>query len=498
MAANQLSPAQQLARKLATLGRTEAKQALSAIIDNLTPAEIIALCYSWETFWARKEQLLPPTFRTFGGITGKGWGKTRAMAQAVNHLVEHHGKRRIGLIAQKVETVEKTMIHGESGLIATAPPWMRPQPYKNQVLWPNGAVAQIFSANNPNGIPGPQFDLGWASEIQEWPPQTREQSWALFTMQCRSPGAQLLWDANPAKDNPILDMLINSADENNIVLRSSVMANLDNLDPNYLKSLEHYKGTQAWDMLVNGIMPYGEEGALVDKQWIIDTRVTQAPKFKRTVIAMDPAISTHRRSDATGIVVCGIDDTDKCYVIKDLSDRYEYDERCNVILDAYIKYKCDCMIVEENRGGDWIKLGLKSVASGAGLQIAEGQLTHKPPPHSRKNVFCKFYIARASKGERLAPVAPLYQNGKLRHIGTHPTLEHQLCNYVPGETRDSPNSIDALVYCIFELRDMWPTHKPRQDVTSQGISLLTTHQGRPRAARQLLSMDQLHKKSGFI
>ena len=496
------SPAQALARSLSTLGSAKAMEELTRIVDALSPAQATALRFAWTDFWARPGQCVPDgVWRTWGGITGKGWGKTRAMAEAVNHLVEHRGKRRIGLIAQREESVWKTMIHGESGIIATAPPWSKPFVYREQVVWPCGAIAQVLSANSPNQIPGPQFDLGWASELQEWPPTTREQAWFLFSAQCRAPGAQLIWDANPAKDHPVLEQLIDMSDKDpstHRIVRSSVMDNLCNLDADYLKSLETYRGTQAWDMLVEGIVPFGEEGALVQKEWISKHRVVSPPsKVVRCVVAMDPAISTHEKSDATGIVVAALADDGCVYALADMSGKHDYDKRCKIVLEAYRQHRCDCLIVEENRGGDWIKMGLQSECKELGLAMADGNIESKPPPHTPRAVFVKWYRALASKGERLAPVAPHYQSGRVVHVGNFHFLEKQLTNYVPGQTRDSPNSVDALVYCVNELLGMWPGGKKHDNKkTMQGLNQVNAQSGRQAGRRQLLNNEHLHPVPG--
>jgi phage terminase large subunit-like protein len=58
---------------------------------------------------------------------------------------------------------------------------------------------------------------------------------------------------------------------------------------------------------------------------------------------------------------------------------------------------------------------------------------------------------RASRGKvaRAEPVAALYEQGRIHHVGTFGPLEDQLCGWTPGH--DSPDRLDALVWAVTDL-----------------------------------------------
>lgn len=114
----------------------------------------------------------PPSrdWRTWLYMAGRGAGKTRSGAEWVREQIEHHGARRVALIAPTAADVRDVMIEGESGLMAICPPWARPkyEPSKRRLTWPNGAIAHTYSADEPERLRGPQHDLGWLDELGAW------------------------------------------------------------------------------------------------------------------------------------------------------------------------------------------------------------------------------------------------------------------------------------------------------------------------------------------
>ncbi|MBV7378343.1 phage tail protein [Maritimibacter dapengensis] len=142
-------------------------------LDQLSASELQALPFLFE-FWALDHQVPPGgPWRSWVILGGRGAGKTRAGAEWVRSEVEGHtprsaGKsRRVALIGETFEQVRAVMIFGESGILACSPPDRRPvwEATRRQLVWPNGAVAQAFSASEPEALRGPQFDAAWADEI---------------------------------------------------------------------------------------------------------------------------------------------------------------------------------------------------------------------------------------------------------------------------------------------------------------------------------------------
>jgi len=125
-------------------------------------------------FWAMEHQLPPEgNWRSWVILGGRGAGKTRAGAEWVRSEVEgalpmDAGRcRRVALIGETMDQVREVMVFGESGILACSPPDRRPkwEATRKRLLWPNGAVAQVFSAHEPESLRGPQFDAAWVDEL---------------------------------------------------------------------------------------------------------------------------------------------------------------------------------------------------------------------------------------------------------------------------------------------------------------------------------------------
>jgi len=170
---------------------SEGRDVQDEFLNSLSDGELLALPYLFE-FWALEHQLPPE--RDWRGITSLGIGgagKTRAGAEWVRAQVE--GARpldkgrcsRMALVGETIDQVREVMIFGESGLMATSPPDRRPewQASRKRLIWPNGAVAQAFSAHDPESLRGPQFDGAWADEMAKW--KKARQTWDMLQFALR-------------------------------------------------------------------------------------------------------------------------------------------------------------------------------------------------------------------------------------------------------------------------------------------------------------------------
>jgi len=129
----------------------------------------IAKLSAWEK--TRRPDQTPPDGKWLVWLLlgGRGAGKTRAGAEWVLEQV-NAGARRVALIAPTYNDAREVMIAGESGLLNIGDEADRPQylPSRRLLQWPNGAVGQVFSAEDPDGLRGPQFDCAWADEFCAW------------------------------------------------------------------------------------------------------------------------------------------------------------------------------------------------------------------------------------------------------------------------------------------------------------------------------------------
>lgn len=170
------------------------------------------------------------------------------------------------------------------------------------------------------------------------------------------------------------------------------------------------------------------EGALWTRKLLDSLRVTTKPRIiRRTVVSVDPKIDSEAESE-TGIIVSALADDNEAYILDDLSVDDTPHGWAKQVITAFYRYDCDEVVVEVNQGGDLVTATLRSI----------------DPSLPIKTV-------RASKGKhtRAQPVAALYEEGKIHHVGKFVALENQMCNWLPGDK--SPDRMDALVWGIYDL-----------------------------------------------
>ena len=173
------------------------------------------------------------------------------------------------------------------------------------------------------------------------------------------------------------------------------------------------------------------EGALWKSSLIDRSRLLAMPvKALRTVIGVDPAVSSNDLSDMTGIVVCSAGTDGNFYVLGDYSMRGKPIDWCRKIAELFHKYQASAVIAEVNNGGELIESLLRTIDA------------HIP-----------FTPVRAfdSKIRRAELASALYEQGKVHHIGRFPELEDQMCSYSPALANQSPDRMDALVWAIRDL-----------------------------------------------
>ena len=120
---------------------------------------------------ARPNQLPPPgDWSIWLLLAGRGFGKTRVLSEWVCNQAQSGQAGRIALVAATAADARDVMVEGESGILAVAPDWARPiyEPTKRRVTWPNGAIATLYSADEPDRLRGPQHDAAACDELGSW------------------------------------------------------------------------------------------------------------------------------------------------------------------------------------------------------------------------------------------------------------------------------------------------------------------------------------------
>lgn len=434
---------------------------LDLALQGCTSIELAALWHDWE-FWARPAQLAPEgsAWRSWGALTGRGWGKTRAFSEFVNREAASGRAMRIALMAQTETKAWEVLIEGESGLLATSAPWFKARAFNGRVMWPNGAQAFVYTPESPGGVFGPEHHLGWASEIHYWPKATREDAFRNLRLGLRLGYGRLVWDSNPRRGHPIIRFLLERGERDpvrHVVVRGATYENAANLTAGAIEEWEQEFGrdTAFGRQMLLGEQIDDEEGALVKAKWITDNRRSLPDRLVRRALAIDPAISTRRGTDPTGIMDVGLGEDGQLYVIEDLSGRHAWEAWGTLVVTEYMRRKCDCVIVERNRGGDACVANLRAAAKDAGVSVVEldgNAMTRNDP----RVIYVKQVISRSGKVERAEPVAGLYERGRVSHVkgADLETLEEQWTSYEPAPNVESPNALDACVFAVWELADL--------------------------------------------
>jgi predicted phage terminase large subunit-like protein len=404
----------------------------------MSKAKARRLLHQWE-FWPRHKGQIRPAgdWRIWLLLAGRGFGKTRTGAEYVRAMVESRQARRIALVAPTALDARSIMVEGESGLLSIGPPHERPhyEPSLHRLTWKKyGAVATLFSADEPNRLRGPQHDLAWCDELAAW---RYPAAWdmLMFGLRLAGPGGQDPRCVVPTTPRPIRLVRELLADPTVAVTRGKTADNAGNLAPAFLAQIvRRYEGTRLGRQELDGELLDDMPGALWTHALIDAARVTAHPQLIRIVVAIDPAATSGEHADETGIVVVGRDTEGHGYVLEDGSGRYAPLEWARAAIRACSTYQADRIVAEVNNGGEMVEAMLRTVDP---------------------NVPFTAVHAAHGKVARAEPVAALYEQGRVHHLGAFAALEDQMCAFSADFDRDragySPDRVDALVWALTEL-----------------------------------------------
>ena len=367
-------------------------------------------------------------------LGGRGAGKTRAGAEWVKALAlgihEPLIRRcsRIAIVAPTFDEARMVMIEGSSGLLSVHHARERPkyEPSKRTITWANGSVAQVFSAEEPEGLRGPQFDAAWCDEMAKW--KKGDVAWMNVQMALRlgeRPQAVITTTPRPTK---LIRMLI--SDAATVVTRSRTDDNRANLASSFIDEVKaKYGGTNLGRQELDGELIADDPDALWRRDVIERLRATAVPDLKRIVVAVDPPASSGEKANACGIVCVGLGEDGRCYVLDDAScKRLRPLQWAKRVVDLFHSREADRIVAEVNQGGEMVRDVIAQVDSSVPLKTVH---------------------AVRGKQARAEPVAALYEQGRVSHVGVFRELEDEMCSVI-GEGA-SPDRLDALVWAVTEL-----------------------------------------------
>nr|DAH88284.1 MAG TPA: Large terminase [Caudoviricetes sp.] len=451
---------------------------LSEVLNELSADELEFIAHDWE-LWARDEQLAPvliardssnkpgasgrldegeseasiKSWRVWLLLGGRGSGKTRAGAEWVRSLAcggdevssaaagsteeSRRGQTksqpaRIALVGKTLGDVRNVMIEGQSGLLAIHPAQERPafEPSKRRLTWPNGAVAELFSADEAEALRGPQFTAAWCDELAKW--RGAERAWDMLQFALRLGEAPRACVTTTPRATKLLKQII--ADEATVTVNIATADNATNLAPTFLAEMtRRYAGSAIGRQELLGEIVEDASDGLWRRHWIEEARVETAPEMQRVVVALDPPVTATASSDACGIIVAGLGVDKRAYVLADRTVQGRTPELwARAALGAYDDFDADRMVAEVNQGGDLVISVLQQF---------------------RENFPVVKVRATRGKWVRAEPVAALYAEGRVAHAGRFDALEDQMCAFgADGTVKGrSPDRADALVWAITDL-----------------------------------------------
>lgn len=416
---------------------------LATVVAGLSEDDLSFLLGDWQ-IWARDDQL-PPALTAQGAawrvwviLGGRGAGKTRAGAEWVRAQamglapIAAQPAQRIALVGETIGDVRRVMVEGVSGLLSVHNEHDRPrfEASKGQIVWPNGTVAEIFSAECPDGLRGPQFNAAWCDELCKW--RNAEETWDMLQFALRLGDAPQAVVTTTPRPLPLLKSIME--DVATVVTRARTADNADNLAPSFVAEMQRrYQGSLLGRQELDGEIIENFAGGLWRRDWIEDQRIAEAPDLKSIIVAVDPPVTATAHSDACGIVVAGRGEDGRVYVIDDrtLQGR-EPNVWARAVCAAYCDYNADRVVAEVNQGGDLVVTVLKQI-----------------------DAVMPVRTVRATRGKwlRAEPVAALYAEGRVVHVGRFCELEEQLCAFgIDGRVGGrSPDRLDALVWAVTDL-----------------------------------------------
>lgn len=407
------------------------------ILSKLTQDELAALRFDW-FFWSRANQRTPGStgaeisradWQYWLILAGRGFGKTRTGAETVRRWSREF--TYCNLIAATADDARDIMVEGESGIIAICPRAERPhyEPSKRKLTWPNGSVSLIFTADEPERLRGKQHMKLWCDEIAAWRyPESWDQ--AKFGLRIGT-NPQAVVTTTPRPTQLVRDI---TADPGTVVTRGSTYANRENLAPAFFATvIKKYEGTRLGRQELDGEVLDDNPNALFQRGDIDAGRIAidamPITSMDRIVVAIDPAATNNEESDETGIVVAGMKG-DHAYIFADVSGKFSPRGWAQKAVAHFHEKQADRIVAEVNNGGDMVVATI-----------------HAEDP----NVPVTKVTATRGKAIRAEPVAALYEQHRVHHVGSFTALEDQMCEFDPIDTSNSPDRMDAMVWAIHDL-----------------------------------------------
>lgn len=340
---------------------------------------------------------------------------------------------RIALVAETSADARDVMVEGESGILSVHPKDFRPlyEPSKRRLTWPNGAVATLYNATEPDQLRGPQHDLAWGDELAKW--QYAREAWDQLQFGLRLGDHPRVCVTTTPRPIPLIREIM--ADARTVTTRGKTTDNAGNLAVSFMDQMRaKYEGTRLGRQELDGEILDDVPGALWTRAMLERASAESLPEMARVVVAIDPSGTAGASDDGDeiGIVVAGRGVDGRGYVLEDLSCKLSPDAWARRAIEAYYRWGADRLVAERNFGGAMVASVIRT---------------------ADRNVSYKEVTASRGKSARAEPVAALYEQGRISHVRGLADLEDQLTLMTmqgyAGE--GSPDRVDAMVWALTEV-----------------------------------------------
>jgi predicted phage terminase large subunit-like protein len=315
------------------------------------------------------------------------------------------------------------------------------EPSKRRVSFQSGAIATLFSSEEPLRLRGPQHDCLWFDELAAFKNAREVWDTAMLGMRLgRRPRAIVTTTPKPV---PLIRDLLKREGRDVSVTRARTVDNAENLAPSFLSEIAgRYSGSRLGRQELDGELLEDTEGALWSRDLLEECRCEKAPTLRRIVVAIDPSVSVGADADECGLIVAGLGTDGAAYVLEDASGKMSPVDWARRAVALYRQHGADRMVAEANQGGAMVETTIRTIDA---------------------NVSLKLVNASRGKIARAEPVSALFEQKRAHLVGSFPELEDELCTFTAGSSA-SPNRLDAMTWAVTELclssnsADVWIEH----------------------------------------
>jgi phage terminase large subunit-like protein len=298
----------------------------------------------------------------------------------------------------------------------------------------------MYSAEKPERLRGPNHDAAWCDELASW--FRLDDTWSNLQFTLRAGKHPQRFITTTPKPRGLIRELIK--DPVTLIVKGSTFDNIENLSPAFIAEMRlKYEGTRLGRQELHAEILDDTPGALWTWDMIESAYVQSAPDMERIVVSIDPAAIGGEGQNEHGIMVNGKGCNGRYYLLADISCHGSPDTWGRAAIRAYDYWKGDKIVAEVNNGGEMVKHVLYTTAA---AMCRSGE---------RRTAELSYEKVTATRGKdvRAEPVAALYEQKRVSHVGRFERLEEQLCSYVPGPRKNntSPDRLDAHVWGITEL-----------------------------------------------